>query len=92
MPEDGPLGGIRDGLEATSVDLCYVTSTDAPFISAAFVQKMLSFGTTAAPVVDGFIQTLAASPGIAIAVRVREAYGTVEADEIAEADRGEGRA
>jgi multicomponent Na+:H+ antiporter subunit C len=30
--------------------------------------------------------------GLAIAVRVREAYGTVEADEIAEADRGEGRA
>jgi multicomponent Na+:H+ antiporter subunit C len=30
--------------------------------------------------------------GLAIAVRVREAYGTIEADEIAEADRGEGRA
>jgi multicomponent Na+:H+ antiporter subunit C len=30
--------------------------------------------------------------GLAIAVRVREAYGTVEADEIDEADRGEGRA
>ncbi len=60
-PKLGPLGGIREGLEATQADLCYVTSTDAPFLNAAFVRTVLSFGTAAAPEVDGFVQSLSAA-------------------------------
>ncbi|MEE8142745.1 MAG: NTP transferase domain-containing protein [Planctomycetota bacterium] len=59
-PALGPLAGIREGLEAVSAELAYVTSTDAPFLSPAFVEKMLSFGVAAAPEVDGFVQSLAA--------------------------------
>jgi len=85
-PKLGPLGGIREGLEATSAELCYVTSTDAPYISAAFVQKMLSFGTAAAPEVDGFIQplsavypkSLAALAGELITARRLSAVGLLE--------------
>lgn len=60
QPELGPLGGIREGLEAIDSDLAYATSTDAPFITSAFVKCMLGFGCAAAPEVDGIIQTLAA--------------------------------
>lgn len=71
-PKLGPLGGVREGLEATGAELCYVTSTDAPYLSAAFVQKMLSFGTAAAPVVDGFIQTLSAAYPKSLATTANE--------------------
>ena len=60
-PRLGPLGGLRDGLEAASAELLYATSTDAPFLSAAFVEKVLSYGTAAAPHVDGYVQPLAAA-------------------------------
>ncbi len=60
-PKLGPLGGIREGLEASRAELCYVTSVDAPFLTAGFVRKMLSYGGAAAPEVDGFVQSLSAA-------------------------------
>ena len=59
-PNLGPLGGMREGLEASSAELCYAASTDAPYLTPGFVLKMLSFGTAAAPVVDGVVQPLSA--------------------------------
>ncbi len=59
-PALGPLAGIREALDAASHELVYVTSTDAPFLTADFVHAMLAFGRTSAPVVDGFPQPLAA--------------------------------
>ncbi len=59
-PKLGPLAGIREGLEAMRGDLAFVTSTDAPFLTAAFVKAMLAFGTTAAAEVDGFVQSMSA--------------------------------
>jgi molybdenum cofactor guanylyltransferase len=59
-PKLGPLAGIREGLEQISADFAFVTSTDAPFLTPRFVEAMFSFGCTAAPVVDGFVQTLSA--------------------------------
>src|SRR5437867_3338893 len=43
-PKLGPLAGIREGLEAIEADLAFVTATDAPFLTSAFIRKMLSFG------------------------------------------------
>ncbi len=60
-PNLGPLGGIREALEASEADLIFVTSTDAPFLTTAFVERVLSFGTAAAPRVDGWVQTLSAA-------------------------------
>ena len=57
----GPLAGIREGLEASDAELCYVTSTDAPFLSPSFITDVLSFGRAAAPKIDGFVQTMAAA-------------------------------
>ena len=59
-PALGPLAGIREGLEQIRADLAFVTGTDAPFLSPAFVKKLLSCGTAAAPEIDGHVQTLAA--------------------------------
>lgn len=59
-PALGPLAGIREALDAASHELVYVTSTDAPFLTPNFVRTMLAFEHTAAPVVDGFPQPLAA--------------------------------
>jgi len=62
----GPLAGIREALEASRSDLVYVTGTDVPFLTAEFARAVLAFGDedpprAAAPVVDGFVQTLAAA-------------------------------
>ena len=59
-PGRGPLAGLRDGLHAIAADLAFVTSTDAPFLTAPFIRKMLSFDCAAAPEIDGFLQPLAA--------------------------------
>lgn len=59
----GPLAGIREGLEAlhaSSVELAFVTATDAPFLTADFVRFLLSFGKAVAPEVDGYVQSLTA--------------------------------
>jgi molybdopterin-guanine dinucleotide biosynthesis protein A len=60
-PKLGPLGGLREGLHAMRGDLAFATSTDAPFLTPAFVRRVLSFGGAAAPLVDGFVQPLAAA-------------------------------
>jgi len=59
-PELGPLAGIREGLEQISAEFAFVTGTDAPFLSPAFVRALLSYGCAAAPEIDGYVQTLAA--------------------------------
>ena len=71
-PRLGPLGGIREGLEAMRGDLAYVTSTDAPFLTPLFVRTLLSFGTAAAPEVDGFVQSLSAVYPKSLAPRAHE--------------------
>jgi molybdopterin-guanine dinucleotide biosynthesis protein A len=60
-PALGPLAGLAVGLGAVEAPLSYATSTDAPFLSPAFVSAVLGAGKAAAPVVDGFVQTLAAA-------------------------------
>jgi molybdopterin-guanine dinucleotide biosynthesis protein A len=59
-PALGPLAGIREGLEQIRADYAFVTGTDAPFLSPAFVKKLLSYGCAAAAEIDGHVQTLAA--------------------------------
>ncbi len=59
-PALGPLAGIREGLEQIRADFAFVTGTDAPFLSPAFVTALLSYGCAAAPELDGHVQTLAA--------------------------------
>jgi len=61
QPAQGPLVGLAVGLEAMEAELAFATSTDVPFLSEAFVRAVLSHGVAAAPVVDGFVQTLAAA-------------------------------
>jgi len=59
-PARGPLAGIREGLEQIHTDLAFVTGTDAPFLSPAFVKALLACGCAAAPEIDGYVQTLSA--------------------------------
>jgi len=59
-PALGPLAGIREGLEQIDAKFAFVTGTDAPFLSPAFVEALLSYGCAAAPEIDGHVQTLAA--------------------------------
>jgi molybdopterin-guanine dinucleotide biosynthesis protein A len=56
----GPLAGIAEGLAHVEADLAFVTSTDAPFLSSAFVRALFAYGSAAAPEIDGFVQSLAA--------------------------------
>jgi molybdopterin-guanine dinucleotide biosynthesis protein A len=60
-PGEGPLVGLAMGLDALESDLAFATGTDVPFLSDAFIRAVLSHGGAAAPVVDGFVQTLAAA-------------------------------
>ncbi len=59
-PGLGPLAGIREGLHRLGGARVFVTATDAPFLTPAFVKTLLDCGGAAAPVVDGHVQTLAA--------------------------------
>lgn len=59
-PALGPLSGIREGLACAGSDLAFVTATDAPYLTAAFVRAMLEPDCAAATEVDGHVQTLAA--------------------------------
>jgi molybdopterin-guanine dinucleotide biosynthesis protein A len=59
-PALGPLAGIREGLEQIRSDFAFVTGTDAPFLSPAFVKTLLACRCAAAPEIDGYVQTLAA--------------------------------
>ena len=59
-PERGPLAGIRDGLLALESDaeFAFVTSTDAPFLTQAYVSAMLDRERACAPLSEGFVQVL----------------------------------
>ncbi len=63
-PSLGPLSGLATGLAHLEADLAFATSTDAPFLTPEFIACVLDAGReqgAAAPVVDGFVQTLAAA-------------------------------
>lgn len=59
-PERGPLAAIREGLAAAKSEYAFVTSVDAPHLSAEFVEQMFAFGTVAAPVAENRVQVLSA--------------------------------
>jgi len=59
-PALGPLAGIREGLAQIHSEFAFVTGTDAPFLSPAFVMALLGLGCAAAPEIDGHVQTLSA--------------------------------
>jgi molybdopterin-guanine dinucleotide biosynthesis protein A len=62
-PELGPLAAIREGLTAaaeTEAEYAFVTSVDAPHLSADFVEEMFAFGMAVAPVADDRVQVLSA--------------------------------
>lgn len=72
----GPLAGLREGLAHARGDLAFVTATDAPYLTAAFVRKVLGVGRAAAPVVEGRVQPLSAAyptRGAALAEGLMEA-------------------
>jgi molybdopterin-guanine dinucleotide biosynthesis protein A len=59
-PGLGPLAGIREGLHAVGSGLAFVASTDTPYLSASFVESMISHGCVAALEHDGHVQSLCA--------------------------------
>ncbi len=56
----GPLAGIREGLSAIESDWAFVTSVDAPHLSAEYVDSLFAVGRPAAPVARGHVQVLSA--------------------------------
>lgn len=72
---EGPLAGLAVGLDALEADLAFATGTDVPYLSASFVRAVLASGGPAAPVVDGFVQTLAAAYPKSAAVTARALLG-----------------
>jgi molybdopterin-guanine dinucleotide biosynthesis protein A len=67
--ERGPLAGIRDGLAAAGADSAFVTSTDSPFLSEAYVTSMFERGGAVAPIAEGRVQVLSAVyPGVAAGI------------------------
>ena len=68
-PDRGPLAALRDGLAATRAELAFVTSTDAPFLVATYVDALLRAAAAydrdgapraIVPRADGFLQVLSA--------------------------------
>lgn len=59
-PHLGPLAGIATGLAASRAEWAFVTSTDAPFLTAKFVDALFAPGRAAAPIAAGTVQPLAA--------------------------------
>lgn len=59
-PGLGPLAGIREGLAAIESDWAFVTSVDAPHLSAEYVNALFAAGRTIAPVAEGHVQVLSA--------------------------------
>lgn len=57
----GPLAGLREGIGAARGELVFVTATDAPHLSVAFVHALLAVGGAAAPVLGGRVQPLSAA-------------------------------
>ena len=63
-PERGPLAALRDGLAAARAELAFVTSADAPFLTARHVDALFAeaelHGRATAVRADGFLQVLSA--------------------------------
>ena len=59
-PDLGAVAGLRGGLEAADCGLASAAGVDAPHLTDGSVETMLSVGAAAAPVADGWVQTLAA--------------------------------
>ena len=57
----GPLAGVAVGLEAVRGPYAFVTATDAPYLTEAFVRAVLAVGGPAAPLVAGRVQVLSAA-------------------------------
>lgn len=59
-PDRGPLAGLREGLAAARSELAFVTSTDAPFLTAEYVTRLFERGGPVAPLAEGRTQVLSA--------------------------------
>jgi molybdopterin-guanine dinucleotide biosynthesis protein A len=84
----GPLGGLAAGLKAIqgSADAVYLSACDVPFLTPAFVERVVSFlgaCTASVPRVDGYFHPLAAAYRVSVlpvvlkllaADRLRPAY------------------
>ncbi len=64
----GPLGGLVAGLAALNgrVDAAYLSGCDLPFLSPAFIRRMIAFEVTAVPRVDGYLHPLAATYSMSV--------------------------
>lgn len=71
-PRLGPLGGIREALEASRAELIFISGTDTPFLTTDFVRHVLSYGVAAAPLVDGHVHALAAAYPTSLAATAGE--------------------
>lgn len=69
----GPLAGLVAGLTALNgrVDAAYLSGCDLPFLSPAFVRRMIAFAATAVPRVDGYLHPLAAVYSMSVAHSAR---------------------
>jgi molybdopterin-guanine dinucleotide biosynthesis protein A len=76
----GPLGGLAAGLAALEgrADATYLSSCDVPFLTPAFVRRVVSFvagadrPAVAVPVANGYHHPLAAAYSVAVLPQVRE--------------------
>lgn len=57
---DGPLSGVRSGLERTSTRFAFVTGVDSPFLEATLVERLIGEGEPVIPIVSGKHQPLTA--------------------------------
>ena len=57
-PGLGPLAGIREGLEAATSEFAFVTSSDAPFLTAEVVAQLLAYRKAVAAESEGFVEAI----------------------------------
>ncbi|MBA4066185.1 MAG: molybdopterin-guanine dinucleotide biosynthesis protein A [Isosphaera sp.] len=75
----GPLGGLAAGLAALAgrADAAHLSSCDVPFLTAAFVRRVVSFlseadrPAVAVPVANGYHHPLAAAYAVSVLPQVR---------------------
>jgi molybdopterin-guanine dinucleotide biosynthesis protein A len=56
----GPLAGIREGLAAANAERAFVTSTDVPFLTTRYVERLFAHAGAVAPVAEERVQVLSA--------------------------------
>jgi molybdenum cofactor guanylyltransferase len=81
VPDQGPLQGLLTGLTALGdrVDAVYLSSCDLPFLSSAFVRRMIDLlgdGIICAPSIAGFRHPLAAVYRIEVAAQAAQLLST----------------